>query len=61
MINKSAGLAGVTAGESAIATVGQAGKGLNYLGYSIDDLAAHAAFEEVAYCCIMDSCRQKQN
>ena len=52
MVNKSAGsagLAGVTAGESAIATVGQAGKGLNYRGYSIDDLAAHAAFEEVAY------------
>lgn len=49
MVNKSAGLAGVTAGESAIATVGQAGKGLNYRGYSIDDLAAHATFEEVAY------------
>ncbi len=49
MVNKSAGLAGVVAGESAIATVGQAGKGLNYRGYSIDDLAAHASFEEVAY------------
>ena len=49
MVNKSAGLAGVVAGESAIATVGVAGKGLNYRGYSIDDLAAHAAFEEVAY------------
>ncbi len=49
MVNKSAGLAGVVAGESAIATVGQAGKGLNYRGYSIDDLAAHATFEEVAY------------
>jgi 2-methylcitrate synthase len=49
MVNKSAGLAGVVAGESAIATVGLAGKGLNYRGYSIDDLAAHASFEEVAY------------
>lgn len=49
MVNKSAGLAGIIAGESAIATVGQAGKGLNYRGYSIDDLAAHATFEEVAY------------
>jgi 2-methylcitrate synthase len=49
MVNKSAGLAGVVAGESAIATVGQAGKGLNYRGYSIDDLAAHATFEEVAH------------
>ena len=49
MVNKAAGLAGVVAGESAIATVGIAGKGLNYRGYSIDDLAAHATFEEVAY------------
>ncbi|ASQ45866.1 bifunctional 2-methylcitrate synthase/citrate synthase [Legionella clemsonensis] len=50
MVNKSgAGLAGVVAGQSAIATVGQEGKGLNYRGYSIDDLAAHATFEEVAY------------
>lgn len=46
---KSGGLAGVVAGESAIATVGLGGKGLNYRGYSIDDLAAHATFEEVAY------------
>jgi 2-methylcitrate synthase len=48
-VNNSAGLAGVVAGQSAIATVGQAGKGLNYRGYSIDDLAAAATFEEVAY------------
>ena len=46
---KTGGLAGVTAGRSAIATVGQAGKGLNYRGYSIHDLAEHAGFEEVAY------------
>lgn len=49
MTNKSGGLAGVVAGQSAIATVGMAGKGLNYRGYSIDDLAAKATFEEVAY------------
>lgn len=49
MSSKSGGLAGVNAGQSAIATVGLAGKGLNYRGYSIDDLAAHASFEEVAY------------
>ena len=48
-MNNSAGLAGIVAGQSAIATVGQAGKGLNYRGYSIDDLAAKATFEEVAY------------
>lgn len=49
MTNKSGGLAGIVAGQSAIATVGQAGKGLNYRGYSIDDLAEKASFEEVAY------------
>ena len=49
MSSKSGGLAGVVAGQSAIATVGLAGKGLNYRGYSIDDLAAAASFEEVAY------------
>lgn len=49
MVSNTAGLAGISAGESAIATVGQAGKGLNYRGYSIDDLAAHATFEEVAF------------
>jgi 2-methylcitrate synthase len=49
MTNKTGGLAGIVAGESAIATVGLAGQGLNYRGYSIDDLAAHATFEEVAY------------
>lgn len=46
---KTGGLAGVVAGQSAIATVGLAGKGLNYRGYSIDDLAQDATFEEVAY------------
>jgi len=49
MAENVAGLAGVMAGESAICTVGQAGKGLTYRGYSIDDLATHAMFEEVAY------------
>lgn len=49
MVDKSAGLAGVVAGASGISTVGVAGKGLTYRGYSIDELAAHAGFEEVAY------------
>lgn len=49
MGDKSAGLAGVVAGKSAICTVGQAGKGLTYRGYSIEDLCEHASFEEVAY------------
>ena len=42
-------MAGVVAGETAIATVGKEGKGLNYRGYSIHDLAEHATFEEVAF------------
>ena len=46
---KSGGLAGVMAGESAICTVGHEGHGLNYRGYSIYDLAEKASFEEVAY------------
>lgn len=45
---KIGGLAGVVAGESAICTVGQ-GSGLNYYGYSIEDLAGNCTFEEVAY------------
>src|SRR5687767_3016766 len=44
-----AGLAGVVAGETTIATVGKEGKGLTYRGYSIHDLAANASFEEVAH------------
>ncbi|MBI1314825.1 2-methylcitrate synthase [bacterium] len=44
-----AGLAGIVAGETALSTVGKAGHGLTYRGYSIDDLAEHAGFEEVAW------------
>ena len=43
---KTGGLAGVVAGKTAIATVGKEGKGLNYRGYSIYDLAENAKFEE---------------
>lgn len=46
---KAGGLAGITAGQTAISTVGKEGKGLTYRGYSIHDLAEHATFEEVAY------------
>ena len=49
MVSNTAGLAGVVAGKSAIATVGQSGVGLSYRGYTIEDLAAMASFEEVAY------------
>ena len=46
---KTGGLAGVTAGETHICTVGQEGAGLTYRGYDIYDLADNASFEEVAY------------
>ncbi|MDH3915088.1 MAG: 2-methylcitrate synthase [Chromatiales bacterium] len=46
---KAGGLAGVTAGETAIATVGKEGAGLTYRGYDIYDLAENASFEEVGY------------
>ncbi|OGV38372.1 MAG: 2-methylcitrate synthase [Legionellales bacterium RIFCSPHIGHO2_12_FULL_42_9] len=49
MVKNIAGLDGMVAGQSAIATVGKLGQGLNYRGYSIDDLAKQASFEEVAY------------
>lgn len=45
---KVGGLAGISAGESAICTCGT-GHGLNYRGYDIYDLAKHCEFEEVAY------------
>lgn len=44
-----AGLAGVTAGKTAVCTVGKQGVGLTYRGYTIEELAAKAQFEEVAY------------
>ncbi len=51
---KAGGLAGVVAGETAIATVGKEGKGLSYRGYSIHDLAESATFEEVAFLLLFD-------
>src|SRR6185503_15552742 len=46
---KTGGLAGVVAGQTAISTVGKEGMGLTYRGYSINDLADRATFEEVAF------------
>ena len=47
--NRTGGLAGVVAGETTISTVGKTGVGLTYRGYDIQQLAASASFEEVAY------------
>src|SRR5438552_12036277 len=46
---KTGGLAGVVAGRTAICTVGKEGMGLTYRGYSIEELAEKAGFEEVAF------------
>jgi len=51
---KTGGLAGVSAGETALCTVGKEGAGLTYRGYDIYDLADNASFEEVAYLLIHD-------
>jgi 2-methylcitrate synthase len=47
--SSSGGLRGQSAGSTAICTVGKQGVGLTYRGYSIEDLAQNASFEEVAY------------
>ena len=46
---KTGGLAGVTAGQTALCTVGKEGAGLTYRGYDIYDLVDNASFEEVAF------------
>ncbi len=49
MKGHSEGLADIIAGDTVICTVGKQGRGLSYRGYAIEDLAASACFEEVAY------------
>jgi 2-methylcitrate synthase len=46
---KSVALSGVTAGNTALCTVGRTGNDLHYRGYDILDFADEAQFEEVAY------------
>jgi len=46
---KSVALSGVTAGNTALCTVGRSGNDLNYRGYDILDLADVSEFEEVAH------------
>jgi 2-methylcitrate synthase len=46
---KTGGLAGVTAGDSAICLCGVEEQSLRYRGYSIEDLAKFSTFEEVAW------------
>jgi len=46
---KGVALAGVSAGTTAICTVGHTGNDLHYRGYDIIELARQSSFEEVAY------------
>lgn len=46
---KSVALSGITAGNTALCTVGKNGNDLHYRGYDIHDLATQCEFEEVAY------------
>jgi 2-methylcitrate synthase len=46
---KSVALSGVTAGNTALCTVGRSGNDLHYRGYDILDLAEQTEFEEIAY------------
>jgi 2-methylcitrate synthase len=46
---KSVALSGVTAGNTAICTVGTTGNDLHYRGYDILDIATECEFEEIAY------------
>jgi 2-methylcitrate synthase len=46
---KSGGLAGIVAGDSSICLCGVEEQSLRYRGFSIEDLATYASFEEVAW------------
>jgi 2-methylcitrate synthase len=46
---KSVALSGVSAGNTALCSVGRSGNDLHYRGYDILDLATHCEFEEVAH------------
>jgi 2-methylcitrate synthase len=46
---KSVALSGVTAGNTALCTVGRTGNDLHYRGYDILELAQRCEFEEIAY------------
>jgi len=46
---KSVALSGVTAGNTALCTVGRSGNDLNYRGYDILDIAETCEFEEIAF------------
>ncbi|MBC7800724.1 MAG: 2-methylcitrate synthase, partial [Gemmatimonadaceae bacterium] len=48
-VKKSVALSGVTAGNTALCTVGRTGNDLHYRGYDILDIAESSEFEEIAH------------
>ena len=48
-VKKSVALSGVTAGNTALCTVGRTGNDLHYRGYDILDIANTSEFEEIAH------------
>jgi 2-methylcitrate synthase len=48
-VKKSVALSGVSAGNTAVCTVGRTGNDLHYRGYDIVELARQSTFEEVAF------------
>jgi 2-methylcitrate synthase len=48
-VSGAGGLRGQSVGSTAVCTVGKDGVGLTYRGYTIQELAGRASFEEVAY------------
>ena len=50
-ISSHEGLRGLSAGSTAICTVGKEGIGLTYRGYDIEDLAENATLKRSPICC----------
>ncbi len=57
---KTGGLAGIVAGDSSICLCGVEEQSLRYRGYSIENLAEHATFEEVAWLLLRGKLPTKQ-
>jgi 2-methylcitrate synthase len=56
---KSVALSGVTAGNTALCTVGKTGNDLHYRGYDILDIATECEFEEIAHLLIHEKLPNK--
>jgi len=57
---KSVALSGVTAGNTALCTVGRTGNDLHYRGYDILDIATQCEFEEIAHLLVHEKLPNRQ-